>query len=119
MTNGDAGIGYVLQYHLLEVLQVGDAVVDEVHLSVARQLEVDGIGYDFGTKGVYLCLDGVSVGRRRLDNAEIAGTNKRELQRSRNGRCRHCQRINIGTHLSQLLLSGDTELLLLVDDKQT
>ena len=105
--------------HLGNVLQVADAVVDEIDLPVARHLEVDGIGNDFGSEGVNLRLDGISVRRRRLYDAQVAGTDERELQGTRDGGCRHGERIDVRLHLAQLLLGGHTELLLLVDDEQS
>ena len=114
-----ACVRHVLIDNLLDALQVVDARIDEVHLTIARQLEVDGVGNDFGAEGVNLRLDGVAVGRRRLDNAQVAGTNQRELQRPRYGRGRHRQRVDVGLHLAQLLFGGDAELLFLVDDEQS
>ena len=74
VTNGYAGIGYVLVNHLCQMRQVGDAIVHEVYLSVARHLEVDSLSNDIGREGVYLRLYGIAVGRRRLYHTEIAGT---------------------------------------------
>ena len=62
--------------HLGDMGQVADAVVHKVDLSVARHLEVDSIGDDLRTKGVDLRLDGIAVGRRRLDDTEVAGTDE-------------------------------------------
>ena len=76
MTNGHAGIGDMGMDHLGDMGEVADAIVHEIHLSVARHLEVDGIGDDLCPKGVDLCLDGVTVGRRCLDNAEVAGSDE-------------------------------------------
>ena len=118
VSHGDAGVRHILMDEFLDTCQVVDAGIDEVHLTVARHLEVDGVGNDVGSEGVYLRLYGVTVGRRCLDDAQVAGAHQRELQRARYGRCRHGQRIDIGLQLAQLLLGGDAELLFLVDDEQ-
>ena len=76
MSDGDAGIGDILMNHLFDMRQVTDAVVNEVNLSVARHLEVDGIGDNLCTKGMYLCLNGITVGRWCLDDTQVAGADK-------------------------------------------
>ena len=43
MTNGDTGIRDILMNHIGNLLQLTDAVVDKIDLSVARHLEVNGI----------------------------------------------------------------------------
>ena len=104
--------------HLGDVCEIADAVVDEIDLSVARHLKVDGIGNDLRTESVDFRLDGIAVGRWCLDDAEVAGTDERELQRARYRCCRHRKGVDVGLHLAQLLLRRDTELLFFVDDKQ-
>ena len=117
MSDGDAGIRDILVDHLRDMRQVADAIVHKVDLSVARHLEVDGIGDDLNTKGMDLRLDGIAVGGRCLDDTEVAGSNQRELKRTGNRRCRHRQRIDIRLQLAQFLFRGDTKLLFLVDDE--
>ena len=46
MTNGNTGIGDVLMDHIGYLLQLTDAVVNEIDLTIARHLKVDGIGND-------------------------------------------------------------------------
>ena len=118
MTNGHATIGHVLQDEPLDFLEVRDAVVDEEHLAVARHLVVDGIGDEVAAIGAKLRVDGIAVGWRCADDAHIAGSHERELQRARDGCCRHRQRVDVRLQLAQLFLHGDTELLFLVDDEQ-
>ena len=79
VANSDATVGDILQYHLLQVGQVADAVVHEVDLSVAAHLEVDGVDDNLGREGVNLGLYGVAVGRRCLDDTHVAGSDEREL----------------------------------------
>ena len=100
MTNGNAGIRHILLNHFLDTRQVVDARIDEIHLSVARHLKIDGVSNNLCAEGVYLRLDGIAVGRRGLDDAQVAGSNQRELQRSGDRRCTHGQRVDVGFHLA-------------------
>ena len=68
---------------------------------------------------MHLGINGIAVGRRRLNNAHITGTHQRELQRARNGRGTHREGVHIGLHLAQFLFHGHTELLLLVNNEQS
>ena len=74
MADTHTGIGHVLVYHLLQLLQIADFVVHDEHLPVAAHLEVDGLGKDFGRESVYLGLDGVAVGWGSLDDGEVSCT---------------------------------------------
>ena len=118
MTNGHATIRHILHDESLDFLEVRDAVVDEEHLSVARHLVVDGIGDEVAAIGAELRVDGIAVGRWCADDAHIAGSHERELQRARDGGCRHRERVDVCLQLAQLFLHGDAELLFLVDDEQ-
>ena len=114
----DTGIGHVFVNQLLEAIDRGDAVGDDIHLAVAAHLEVDGVGNDLVAKRMYLRLDGAAVGRRCLDDGEIAGTHQRKLESAGNGRGRHGERIDVDLHLTQSLFDRHAELLLLVNDEQ-
>ena len=61
-----------------------DAVVDKVDLAPARELVNDGIADEFFVEGPHFGSDWVSVGRRRLDDRQVAGSHQRELQGARN-----------------------------------
>ena len=74
VTNSDACIGNVFANQVLDGPQVIDARIDKIDLSVARHLEIDGVGNDLCTKGVYLGLNGIAIGGRCLDDAQVAGT---------------------------------------------
>ena len=117
MSDGDAGIRDILVDHLRDMRQVADAIVHKVDLSIARHLEVDGIGDDLGAEGVNLRLDGIAVGGWCLDDTEVAGTNQRELEGTGNRCSRHREGIDIRLQLAQFLFRGDTKLLFLVDDE--
>ena len=94
-------------------------VVHEEHLPVAAHLEIDGVGNHLRTEHTEFRLYRIAVWRRRLDDTEVARTHQAELQGSRYGRGGKRQRIHTGLHLAQPLLRRHTELLFLVDDKQT
>ena len=105
--------------HLCNVGQVADTIVDEIHLSVARHLKINSVSDDLRTKSMYFRLNRIAVGRRRLDDTQIASTNERELEGTRYRRSRHGQRIDVWLHLTEFFFGRNTELLLLIDDEQT
>ena len=102
VADGDAHVRHILDYHVSNALKVAYSVVDEIDLSVSAHLEIYGIGNYLLSESVYLRLNRIAVGRRCLYHAHVPCSDKRELQRSRNRRCRHRERVNIGLHLSQL-----------------
>ena len=63
-------------------------------------------------------LNGITVGRRCLDDAQVARTHQGELQGTGNGRGGHGQGIHVHFQLAELLLDGDTEFLFFVDNQQ-
>ncbi len=93
-------------------------MVDDKHLSVARHLEVDGLKHYVVVYGVDRGEYGITVG------GEWLWPTGRGLPSARTAGCaewggRHGECVDIDLHLLQLLLYGDTEFLLLVDDKQS
>ena len=96
-----------------------DPVVHEIHLSAALDFPGDDIGQVLFVETDDFRGDGDTVGRRGIDDREIARTQQGELQRARNRRSGEGQRIDRGLHLADLFLGRDAELLLLVDDEQT
>ena len=111
-------IGYILMYHRLQLRQLGDAVVDDEDLPVAAHLEAHGLGNDLRREGMHLRLNGIAVGRRCLDDAEVPGAHERELQGSGDGRGGERERVHIDLHLAEFLFRSDSEFLFLVDDEQ-
>ena len=118
MTYGYAGIRDILVDHLCDMGEIVDAIIHEIHLAVARHLKVNGISNNLSPKGVDLRLDRIAVGRRRLYDTQVAGTDQRELQGAGNRRCRHRKGIDIRLHLTKFLFRGDTKFLFLVNDQQ-
>ena len=113
-----SGIGHILAHKGFQVGQIGDSVIDKIHLAVAAHFKVYGLGYGLGVEGANLCVYGIAVGRRCLYDAEVAGAHQAELQRARNWGGREGERVHIGAHLAQFFLGADAKLLLLVNDKQ-
>ena len=73
VARGHAGIGHIFPDQGGEVGQTGHTVGDDIDLSAAAHLEVHGFGNDLVAEGVDFGLDGAAVGRRGLDDAEVAG----------------------------------------------
>ena len=68
----DACIGHVFANEVLDMGELRDAVRDDIDLAVAAELEIDGVGDDLVAEGVNFGANGVAVGRRRVNDAEIA-----------------------------------------------
>ena len=66
VSDGHAGVGYVLAHDLFQVREGADAVTHDEGLSAAAHFELHGLGDDFCREGVHLGLYGVAVGWRRL-----------------------------------------------------
>ena len=116
--DGHAGLRAETRDQPLEGRQILDAVVDEIDLAAACEFGPDGVADDLLRENVRLGEDRLAVGRRGRDDGQIPRTHQRELQRTRNGRGGKRQRVDRNAHLGELLLGGDTEFLLLVDDQQ-
>ncbi len=91
----DARVGHQPAYHVLELEQALDAVVDKEHLPVARHLEVDGLAYQVVVERCHRGHDGVSVGRWGIDRRQVAGAHQRELQRAWYGGGAHGERVDV------------------------
>ena len=117
VTDGNAAVGHIFLDEVGYLLQAVDAIVHKINLAVAAHFEIDGVGYHLMPKGGKLGMDGITVGRRRADNAHVARSHQRELQRARYGRGRHGERVDVGFEFPQFLFGGDTKLLFLVDDE--
>ena len=76
MTDGNTAVGNMTLDHHFEFHKIGNTIIHEEYLSVAAHFEVDGIGYDFFIESMYFRLNGITVGRRSLDDAQIAGTHQ-------------------------------------------
>ena len=112
-------IRYIPQNHRLQFHQILNAVVHKENLPVAAHFKIDSFGYNFLIECMYFRLNRVTVGRRCLNDRQVSSPHQRELKGTRNRSSRQCQRIYIDLQLTKLFLHAYTELLLLVNDKQT
>ena len=93
-------------------------VMQEEHLAAPVELVVDD-ALDFVlVKEDNFRLDGNAVGRRCLDDGQVAGAQKRKLQRTRDGRCRERKGIHRMLELAQLFLGTHAEFLFFVNNQQ-
>lgn len=118
MTDTDTAIGNVALYHRFQFRKIGDAVVYKEHLPVTAHFEVYGIGNNLIAKSMHFRLNRITVGRRRLDNAQIARAHQGELQGSGDGSGGQGQGIHVYFQLAEFLLDGNAKLLFLVDNQQ-
>ena len=100
MTDGDAGIGHVFLDQGRKVGQGRHTVGHDVHLAVAAHLEIHRLGNHLVAEGMYFGLDGAAVGRRCLDDAEVARPHERKLEGTRDGRGRHREGVDIDLQLA-------------------
>ena len=119
MADAHPGVRHQAVDHAGHVADVGHAVVHEVGLAAAGQLIGDAVPDEFLVEGADLGLDRIPVGRRRRDDAQVAGPHQGELQRPRDGRRGQGQRVHGRPQRLELVLHRHPELLLLVDDEQT
>ncbi len=81
------------------------------------QLALNGLAHNhvviFGEHGV----DRLALLGRRVDGAHVADAAQAHVQRARDGRGAQREHIDFGAKLLELLLLGDAEALLLVDDQ--
>ncbi len=119
MAHSNAYAGDLPLYQCLQLINILNTVVHDKDLSVAAYLKVYRIADDLHIKGMYLRLHRITVRGRGANSREIPRPHQRELQCTRDGSCRHGERIHVYLQLFQLFLHGDTEFLLLVDDEQS
>ena len=93
------------------------AVVDEKDLSVAVYFAHNGFAYDVVVPFDDFGENGITVGRRCVDDGEVACTHERKLQRARNGCSCQCECVNIHFQLFEFFFGADAKFLLLVDDE--
>jgi len=116
--NGGAYTGYAAVYPVFQLCQVVDAVVDEIDLTVASQLKLNGFFEEVVVEGVEFSLDGVAVGWGCGDGTQVPCTHERELKGAGYGGGSHGQGVDIDFQLPELFLDADTEFLFFVDNEQ-
>ena len=100
------------------VVDVVDAVVDEVDLAVAVQLAVDGPLDRLVVEPEDPGLDRLAVGRRGLQVRDVADAQQAHVQGPRDRRGREGEHVDRRPERLEPLLVLDAEPLLLVDDDQ-
>ena len=100
VSDSDAAIRNMPLYHSFQLRQIRYTVVYKKHLPVAAHFEVNSIGYDLFIKSMQFRLYGITVGRRGRYHAQITCSHQRKLERTRDRRCRHSQRIYVHFQLA-------------------
>ena len=94
-------------------------VVDEEQLSASSKLIIDVLLYLVVVKKHDFRLDRNPVRRRGIYDGKVAGSQKRELERSRDRSGCKGKSVHRGLELTELLLGPYSELLLLVYDEKS
>ena len=118
MGDRDARLGHQVAQLACDVLDVGHAVVHEEHLALAQQLAADRLGHGPLVVLADVGEDRLAVGRRRVEEREVADAGEAHLQRARDRRRRQREHVDVGAQLLDRLLVRHAEALLLVDDEQ-
>ena len=90
-----------------------------IHLTAPIQLPADGLGDNTPVVLQHVGLHRLAILRRLLDGAHIPDAGQRHVQRPGDRCGGQRQGVYLLHPLPQLLLVGDAEALLLVDDKQS
>ncbi len=112
----DAGLGHELLNLAADLVDRFHAVMDEIDLAAALQLQLDRRAYQLFVELRHHGLDRHAIFRRRLDHAHIAQPDQRHVQRARNRRRRHGKHIDLAPHLLQPLFVANAETLFFVHD---
>ncbi len=118
VTDDDAGGGDELADEGGELVDVFDAVVDEVDLAAAFELH-----FDRGADELFVVLgddglDGHAVFGRGLDDGHVAEAEEGHVEGAGDGCGRHGEDVDGGAHLLEALLVADAEALFFVDDEE-
>ena len=119
VTDSHTAIRNVTLNHRFQFRQISYPVIDKKHLAVTAHFKINRIRNHLLIKGMHLCLDRITVRRRRRDNTQIARTHQRELKRTGNRSSGHCQCIHVHFQLPQLFLYRDSEFLFFINNQQS
>ena len=114
----DAGVGQEPVQDVVDRWQLLHLVVQEEYLASAVQLVVDDAADLVFVEEDNFRLDGDAVGRRCLNNGEVAGAQQTELEGARNGSSREREGVDPNPELAEFFLGGHAELLLFVYHQQ-
>ena len=87
-------------------------------MPIAAHLEAHRLTDDLWSRLREQGLHRTAVGGGGVEIRQVTCAHQGELERARNGGGTHRERIDIDLKLPELLLGGDTELLLLIDDEE-
>ncbi len=114
----DLHLRHVLVEELLGAGEVLDARADIERLAAAIALAQQRLAHDQRIERRDEGAHRQPVDRRRGDDRQVAHARERQLQGARDRRRGQRQHVHLGAQLLELLLVGDAEMLLLVDDQQ-
>ena len=114
----DPHLRHVLVEEILGAGQVLDARADVERLAAAIALAQQRLAHHQRIERRDEGAHRQPVDRRRGDDRQIAHAGQRQLQGARDRRRGQRQHVHLGAQLLELLLVGDAEVLLLVDDHQ-
>ena len=115
---GEAHLGHQLAQPPGGGLDILDARADVESLPAPEMLAQDRLAHDHRVVGHDEGAHRQAVDRRRGDQTELAYSGQRHLQGARDRRRGQGQHMDAGAQPLELLLVGDAEVLLLVDDQQ-
>ena len=95
-----------------------DAVVHEVDLAAALQLDLDRRAHELLVEFRDDGLDRHAVFGRRVDDAHVAQADQRHVQRARDWRGRHGEHVDLAAHLLEAFFVAHAEALLFIDNQQ-
>ena len=114
----DAGLGHELAQRLGALLDALHAVVHAEHLALAEQLATDRLDGDPLVVLADVGEDRLAVGRRGLQQRQVADADEAHLERARDRRGGEREHVDVVLQLLHRLLVLHAEALLLVDDEQ-
>ena len=118
VADANARVGHEALDHARDFLDVAHAVVDEVRLASTAEFVGDGITDDFFVEARDDGVDGVPVGRRGADDAQVARAHQGELERPGNRRGGEGQGVDVGLERLEFVLDAHPKLLFLVNHQQ-
>ena len=116
--DGDARLGNQLAKAGGGVLDGTHPVVDPEDLALAQQLAPDRLDGDPLVVAADVREDRLAVGRRRVQQCQVADADEAHLERARDRRGGQRQHVDVRLELLHQLLVLHAEALLLVDDQQ-
>ena len=102
-----------------DLINVVHAIVYIIYLSAPSQLPMDRLTHHLIIIFHYIGLDRDTVDRRLLQHTHVADADQAHVERSGDRSRRKCQYVHVLLQLLDLFLMGNSESLLLVNDKKS